>query len=293
MVARIMEKRISDYFKENRTVLSFEIFPPKRDTTLTSIDDTLAVLCKLNPDFISITFGAGGSANNNLTVKLAKKVKDEYGIEPVVHLTCLNYTKSEIDFLLEELDKSNIHNILALRGDRNPDIVPKEEFHYASELVDYVNKKGGFGISAACYPEGHQEAKSLEEDILHLKEKVDKGAPHLISQLFFDNKYFYDFQEKTKAAGINVPIDAGIMPVINAAQIERMVSVCGASLPDKFKRIMNRYADNKEALFDAGMVYALDQIVDLVAHGVDGIHIYTMNNPKVASRICDAIKNLV
>lgn len=285
--------RLQDIFKEKRPVLSFEIFPPKRDTTLTSIDETLAVLSGLHPDFISITFGAGGSATNNLTVELAKKIKNEYGIEPVVHLTCLNYSKAEIDLLLSELDRNHIHNILALRGDRNPDIEPKKEFLYASDLVRYIREKGVFDISAACYPECHTESKNRLEDIRHLKEKVDNGASHLISQLFFDNDFFYSFVESARLAEINVPIEAGIMPVINSAQIERMVSLCGASLPPKFKRIMDKYADKKEALFDAGMAYAVNQIVDLIAHDVDGIHVYTMNNAHVAQKICDGIKNLL
>ena len=286
-------KRIHQIFNEKRPVLSFEIFPPKRDTTLESIDDTLKVLAELKPDFISITFGAGGSATNNLTVALAKKIKQEYGIEPVVHLTCLNYAKSEIDILLDELEKNDIHNILALRGDRNPDIEPKKEFLYATDLVKYISARGGFDVSGACYPEGHLESANRIEDIRHLKEKVDAGAGHLISQLFFDNQYFYSFVEMARVAGIDVPIEAGIMPVINAAQIERMVSLCGASLPPKFKKIMDKYAENKEALFDAGMAYAINQIVDLLANGVDGIHIYTMNNATVAKRICDGIRNLI
>lgn len=285
--------KIEQIFEKKKPVLSFEIFPPKRDTTLKSIDGTLEVLSSLNPDFISITFGAGGSCTNNLTIELAKKIKNEYQIEPVVHLTCLNYSKNEISSFLEQLKEAGIHNILALRGDKNPDFVPKEEFHYAADLVRYVKENGSFNISGACYPECHLESKSREEDIRHLKEKVDAGASHLISQLFFDNHFFYDFRDAARAAGILVPIEAGIMPVINKAQIERMVTLCGASLPDKFRRIMNKYQDDKEALFDAGMAYAINQIVELIACGADGIHVYTMNNPIVAQRICDGIRNLI
>lgn len=280
-------------FRQKRPVISFEIFPPKRDTELKDIDGTLEILSRLNPDFISVTFGAGGSATNNRTIALAKKIKQEYGITPIVHLTCLNYSKAEIKEILEELKEHGIENILALRGDRNPDVEPKKEFHYAADLVNYIKSQGDFDICGACYPEGHTEAESLVADILHLKEKVDAGASHLISQLFFDNEVFYAFQEKTRLAGIEVPMEAGIMPVINKAQIERMVTLCGASLPEKFKRIMNKYENNKEALFDAGMAYAINQIVDLLAHDVDGIHIYTMNNTKVAQRICNGIEHLI
>ncbi|SFR64930.1 methylenetetrahydrofolate reductase [NAD(P)H] [Anaeromicropila populeti] len=285
--------KIDSIFLKKKPVLSFEIFPPKRDTAIQSIDETLAILCELNPDFISVTFGAGGSVTNNLTVELAKKIKQEYHIEPLVHLTCLNHSKAEIQQILQQLQEAEIENILALRGDRNPDVEPKQDFCYASDLIQYIKEYGDFSISGACYPECHLESKNRIEDIHNLKKKVDSGANHLISQLFFDNTIFYSYMENCKIAGIEVPVEAGIMPVVNKAQIERMVSLCGASLPEKFKRIMQKYEDKKEALFDAGMVYAINQIVDLLAHDVDGIHIFTMNNPVVAKRICDGIKNLV
>lgn len=285
--------KVESIFREKRPVISFEIFPPKRDTELKNIDGTLEILSRLSPDFISVTFGAGGSATNNKTIALAKKIKDQYGITPIVHLTCLNYSKSEIDEILSELNQNGIENVLALRGDRNPDIEPKREFHYATDLVKYIKAHGNFDVSGACYPEGHLEAENMVADIHHLREKVDAGASHLISQLFFDNNMFYSFQEKAKLAGINVPIEAGIMPVINKAQIERMVNLCGASLPEKFRRIMDKYENDKEALFDAGMAYAVNQIVDLLAHDVDGIHIYTMNNTRVAEEICKRIEHLI
>ena len=291
--AKEKNMKVENLFREKRPVISFEIFPPKRDTELKNIDGTLEILSRLNPDFISVTFGAGGSATNNKTIALAKKIKQEYGITPIVHLTCLNYSKNEMDELLAELKENEIENVLALRGDRNPDIEPKKEFHYATDLVKYIKAHGYFDVCGACYPEGHTEAESIVADIQHLKEKVDAGATHLISQLFFDNNIFYSFQEKTKLAGINVPIEAGIMPVINKAQIERMVTLCGASLPEKFQCMMNKYENDKDALFDAGIAYAVNQIVDLLAHDVDGIHIYTMNNTKVAERICKGIENLI
>lgn len=285
--------KITDIINKNTPSVSFEIFPPKRDTTLKSIDDTLAILAELNPDYISVTFGAGGSVNNNLTVELSKKIKQEYGIEPVVHLTCLTHDKNDIDNILAQLQEAKLENILALRGDHNPDLQIKEDFKYASDLVAYIKSKGDFCVSGACYPECHLESKNRIEDILNLRKKVDAGADSLISQLFFDNDAYYSFVENCRIAGINVPIHAGIMPVVNKAQIERMVKLCGASLPEKFKKILDKYADNKEALFDAGMVYAVNQIVELLASGVDGIHIYTMNNPVVAKRICDEIRNLI
>ena len=279
--------------KENKPVLSFEIFPPKKEEALKSIDETLEMLCDLQPDFISVTFGAGGSTVNNQTVEIARKIKQKYGIEPLVHLTCLNYTKEEISEILKQLEEMGIENILALRGDVNPNVPRKYDFQYANELVAYIKSKGNFSVSGACYPETHFEAPDAVTDIRNLKKKVDAGAEHLVSQLFFDNEAFYRFYEKTRIAGIDVPVDAGVMPVTNKAQIERMVHMCGATLPFKFQKVLQKYENNKDALFDAGMAYIINQIVDRIAHDVDGIHIYTMNKPVVAKRICDGIRNLV
>lgn len=284
---------IEQLFEGKKPVLSFEIFPPKKEAELESIDKTLSTLAELCPDFISVTFGAGGSGANNKTVELAKKIKNEYGIEPLVHLTCISRSKAEIKEILEQLEKAEIRNILALRGDVNPDVPAKNDFRYASELVTFIKEQGEFHISGACYPETHLEAPDAVTDIRNLKKKVDAGAGHLISQLFFNNEIFYGFQEKLKIAGIDVPVEAGIMPVTSKAQITRMVQMCGATLPEKFIRVLERYGENKQALFDAGMVYAANQIVELIANGVDGIHIYTMNNPLVAGRICEEIKNLI
>ncbi len=279
--------------KQGKSVLSFEIFPPKKEEALKNIDATLERLCDLHPDFISVTFGAGGSAADNKTLGIARKIKDNYGVEPMVHLTCLHYGKEEISELLKQFEDAGIENILALRGDVNPNVPMKQDFKYASELVEFIRSQGDFHISGACYPETHLEAPDAVSDIRNLKRKVDAGVDHLVSQLFFDNEFFYDFYEKTRIAGIDVPVEAGIMPVTNRAQIERMVNTCGASLPGKFERILHKYEDNKEALFDAGMAYALNQIVDLIANDVDGVHIYTMNNVKIAGRICDGIRSLI
>lgn len=289
--------RVTEIFeakkKVGKPVLSFEIFPPKKEKALKNIDATLERLCDLNPDFISVTFGAGGSAVDNQTLELAKKIKNHYGVEPIVHLTCLHYDKGEIGTILDQLKENGIENVLALRGDVNPNIPMKHDFKYANELTAYIKEYGDFHISGACYPETHLEAPDAITDIRNLKKKVDAGVTHLVSQLFFDNDFFYSFYEKTRIAGIDVPVEAGIMPVTNRAQIERMVNTCGASLPPKFERIMHKYDEDKEALFDAGMAYAINQIVDLIANDVDGIHIFTMNNPQVAGRICDGIRNLI
>ena len=279
--------------REGRPVVSFEIFPPKKEEALKNIDETLGLLCALKPDFISVTFGAGGSTVDNKTIEIAKKIKNEYGTTPIVHLTCLQYDREEIRRLLDQLQEAGIDNVLALRGDVNPNVPMKHDFRYASELVEFVKAAGDFCVSGGCYPEKHLEAPDAVTDIRNLKKKVDAGAEHLVSQLFFDNEKFYAFYEKTRIAGINVPVEAGVMPVTNRAQIERMVHMCGASLPSKFERILRKYENNREALLDAGIAYAINQIVDLIAHDVDGIHIYTMNRPAIAKRICEGIKNLI
>lgn len=285
--------RISEIYDKNKKSLSFEIFPPKKDSELKNIDATLEVLCELKPDFISVTFGAGGSSNCNRTIELAKKIKYDYHVEPVVHLTCLSYNKSEIDEFSRVLESEGIQNVLALRGDRNPDIPEKDDFKHASDLISYLKQKDRFCIAGACYPECHPESENRIMEMKHLREKVNAGAEVLLSQLFFDNDYFFRFVEYCRISGIEIPLIPGIMPVINAAQIKRMVTMCGASFPVRFQKIINKYEDNKEALFDAGMSYALSQIIDLLANDIDGIHLYTMNNPSVAKKICEGIKNII
>ena len=285
---------IADLFKK-KTVFSFEVFPPKKESGVETIYKTLEELKQLNPDFISVTYGAGGvGVANATTVDLCSKIKNEYGIETIAHLTCLYNTKEDIDSILEELKEKGIDNILALRGDVNPNFELKHDFRYASELTEYImSKHMGFNVSGGCYPEVHQEAESMIADIKNLKKKIDAGADHLISQLFFDNNAFYDFIEKVRIAGIDVPIEAGIMPVTNKKQIERMVSMCGASIPAKLSKVLQRFGDNPEAMRDAGISYAIDQIIDLVANGVEGIHIYTMNDPYIAGKITKSVESII
>ena len=285
--------KIADLYGKNKTVLSFEIFPPKKDSELKNIDSTLEILCELKPDFISVTFGAGGSSNCNRTIELAKKIKYEYKVEPVVHLTCLSYDKGEIDSFSEILKEEGIQNILALRGDRNPELPEKSDFSHASDLIAYLKRTEDFCIAGACYPECHPESENRVSEMRNLKKKVDAGAQVLLSQLFFDNEQFYRFEEDCRIAGIEVPVIPGIMPVINAAQIKRMVTMCGASFPNRFQKIIHKFEGKKEALFDAGMSYALSQIIELLTNNVQGIHLYTMNNPVVAGSICEGIKNII
>ena len=283
--------KVNQLFKD-KTVLSFEVFPPRKTSPLASIYGTLRELGNLKPDFISVTYGAGGSLNGETTINIAHAVKHTYGIESVAHLPSINFSKVEIKSILEELKLAGVDNILALRGDITPEVQPKQDFRYASELVSFIKQHGDFNIIGACYPEGHTEATTVKQDLINLKEKVDAGTNQLISQLFFDNEYFYVFRDKAADMGIHVPIEAGIMPVINKKQIERMVSICGVNLPKKFKQMMAKYEYHPEAFRDAGIAYAIDQVVDLVSQDVDGVHLYTMNNSLIARRIHEAVASL-
>lgn len=277
---------------DKKIIFSLEVFPPKKTSSVDVIYKTLEELGDIHPDFISVTFGAGGSGNSRYALDIASKIS-ENGIIPMLHLPCINFTKEEIDSALDEAKSLGIENILALRGDINPDITPVKQFSHASDLIPYIKTRGDFDVAGACYPEGHPDSETLDEDIENLRKKVDSGADHLITQLFFDNEYFYNFRDKAVKAGINVPIEAGIMPVVNKNQIERMVTTCGASLPHKFVKIMQKYGQNPEAMRDAGIAYAINQIVDLAASDVDGIHLYSMNNAYVARKISEAVSGVL
>ena len=283
----------------NKTIFSFEIFPPKKNMPIDTIFNTLNELKDLRPDFISVTFGAGGSENCDNALAIAKKIKDDCNVESVIHMPCINMNKTDAKYCLEQFQNAGIENILALRGDRVEGKEPYDDFPHASDLIQFIQNFDAlrtdgkkFKILGACYPELHPQSPNVFDDIDNLKKKVDAGASHLLSQLFFDNEKFYRFQERCQIKGINVPIEAGIMPATNKKSIERMVSMTNAVLPKKFTDMMERYGDHPDAIRDAGIAYAIDQIVDLVTHGVQGIHLYTMNNPLVARKIYEATKSL-
>lgn len=275
---------------EKKPVLSFEVFPPKSNVPIESIYQTLDSLRDLRPDFISVTYGAGGSVPGASTAEICETIQNKHGIPSIAHLPCINETKESVLEKLQIFREKGIENILALRGDRNPNLPPKNDFRYASDLIAFIRQNGDFDIAAACYPEGHPEAPDLDTDIAHLKEKVDAGASHLISQLFYHNPDFYAFREKAAKAGISVPAEPGIMPVTSKKSIERMVSLCGASIPARLAKLMARYADDPASLKAAGLEYAITQILDLLENGAAGIHIYTMNNPDVARYIMEQIR---
>ncbi|HIU02444.1 MAG TPA: methylenetetrahydrofolate reductase [NAD(P)H] [Candidatus Onthocola gallistercoris] len=285
---------ISRLFDSKKVIYSLEVFPPKKTTSIDTIYNTLYGLRGLRPDFISVTYGAGGSpSQKQKTCEIASMIRSEYGIEPVSHLTCVGSTKESVRSFLDQLKASGVSNVLALRGDKTPenDVI---DFKHADDLTRFIREyDDSFNVIGACYPEGHCEAASLDEDIENLKRKVDAGATHLISQLFFDNGQFYNFMDKVEKAGIRVPIEAGIMPVVNKSQIERTVSMCGASFPMKFSKMINKYADDPTALKDAGIAFATEQIIDLINNDVRGIHLYTMNRVEVATRITESISNIL
>lgn len=283
--------KINTLFRQGKPVFSLEIFPPKKTSAIEGLYRTLDSLAGIKPDFISVTYGAGGGEASNQTCELASYIKHKLNVEPLAHLTCVNATKEQMIRTIQKLKQNDIENILALRGDKTQQTILSPELQHASDLTALIQEQGGFNVVGACYPEGHFESASLDEDIEHLRRKVDAGATHLITQLFFDNSKFYTFQQKLKQAGIEVPVEAGIMPIVTTKQLERTLTLSGASLPVDFTHMVSRYANNPEALYHAGIAYAIEQIHELLEHGADGIHVYTMNNAKVALAIYEGIKN--
>lgn len=286
---------IPQLFQTKRLVFSLEVFPPQKTSSIDTIYKTLANINNLPADYISVTYGAGGSdAQRKKTCEIASLIKSEYGIEPLAHLTCISSDRDEISDTLSILRNNNVMNIMALRGDINPRLPIKHDFKHASDLARFIKEfDGSFSVVGACYPEAHFECSNTYQDIENLKIKIDAGVGLLITQLFFDNDVFYDFREKTAAAGITVPIEVGIMPITKKSQIEKTVSMCGASVPHRFAVLINRYSDDPDALRDAGIAYATEQIINLIANGVPGIHIYTMNDIEVAQQIYGNIRSII
>ncbi|MDD3223165.1 MAG: methylenetetrahydrofolate reductase [NAD(P)H] [Clostridium sp.] len=285
--------KIKDMYSNKKPVISFEIFPPKKDGSLQSIYNTIDVLSALNPDFISVTYGAAGSTDSK-TTEIASIIKNKYNIEALAHLTCITSSKENIDKTLNNLKSNNVNNVLALRGDIPADFDKNfaSSYKHASDLIKHIKSQNTFSIGAACYPEGHVESKSIDEDLANLKLKVANGAEFLITQLFFDNDRYYDFKDKLISMNINTPISVGIMPVINKKQIIKIASLSGAYLPSKFKRLLDKYEYKPEVLKEAAIAYATEQIIDLISSGADGIHIYTMNKPEIAQSIVKNISNI-
>lgn len=280
---------------DRKHLFSFEIFPPKQTTSFDNIKSVTDELSKLEPDFISVTYGAGGSIKDNRTVEVCRLIADGKMTTPVAHLTCVGASKEQIDTILQNLQNIGVKDILALRGDKNPNIAIEGDFKHASDLISYIKSQKGdtFNVLGACYPQGHSESLNQKDDILNLKRKVEAGASGLITQMFFDNEEFYRFRDLTEVAGIDCPIEAGIMPITNTRQIEKIISLSGASMPSRLTKLIARYGDSDKAMFDAGIAFAIEQIVELLSSNINGIHLYTMNNPEVAKRIFNSIKGLL
>lgn len=283
--------RISEVYGGNKLPVSFEIFPPKGEMDISALRETLDGITGTDPAYVSVTCSAGGTGNSRNTATLAGVIQKEHNIPSVAHITCINSTPSDVDSYVEEIKYKGINNVLALRGDRVPGKTTSS-FHYASDLIRYLKKTADFCIGAGCYPEGHVECESFDEDIRHLKEKQDAGADFLISQLFFDNRAFFKFIEKIRSSGITIPIDAGIMPIMSKSQITRMIFLCGASMPAAVVRMLNKYENDTQSLIKTGMEFAAKQALEIAESGMaNGIHFYCMNKPDVAKYEMKAIRD--
>ena len=286
--------KIKERISDGKVHLSFEVFPPKTDAKYDDVIAAVEEIAKLQPSFISVTYGAGGGTSKN-TVKIASHIQNDLSVDSIAHLTCVSSTKEEVRQRISELQDSGIENILALRGDIPQDAafpIPNQ-YKYAYELIQDIRSQGDFCIGAACYPEGHVESEHKEEDIAHLKYKVDCGVDFLTTQMFFDNSVFYNFLYRIREKGITIPVIPGIMPVTNGKQIARSCQLSGAVLPSRFRAIVDCFGDNPKAMQQAGIAYATDQIIDLIANGIKNIHVYSMNKPEVAAAIMHNLSEIL
>ncbi len=284
--------KISEIMKSKEATLSFEVFPPKTWDAYESVKHTTEEIAKLAPDFMSVTYGAGGGTSKT-SASITENIMKKYGTTVLAHVTCVSSTREAVRAQLMELKDIGVQNILALRGDIPKEGLTVQDFRYASELIAEIKQIGDFCIGGACYPEGHTESPHQKEDIIHLKEKVDMGCDFLTTQMFFDNNILYNFLYKIREAGITVPVVAGIMPVTNGKQIKRSCELSGTYLPQRFKTIVDRFGDNPAAMKQAGIAYATEQIIDLLANGVNNIHVYTMNKPDVAAEIQENLSEIL
>lgn len=286
--------KISDILREDKTTISFEVFPPKTTANFESVKKAALGVAALHPDYMSVTYGAGGSNRGN-TLHIAEEIQKAENVTTIAHLTCVGAGKEDIRTALSEMKEAGIENILALRGDRPKDFDgdPFKEFHYASELVATIKEYGDFCVGGACYPEGHPDSTNKKEDIKNLKKKVDAGCEFLTTQMFFDNNIFYSFLYKAREAGILVPVIPGIMPITRANQVENAVRLSGCNVPERFRSIVDCFGENPAAMQQAGIAYATDQIIDLIANGIRHIHVYSMNKPEVAKGILDNLSDIV
>lgn len=286
--------KIKDILKTDQPHISFEVFPPKTDAGFESVMCATEQIAKLKPSYISVTYGAGGGTSNN-TVKIASRIKHDMGVTSLAHLTCVSSTKEMVHRVIGQLKEEGVENILALRGDipKESDFPLPNHYRYANELIEDIKQQGDFCIGAACYPEGHVESEYKKDDIMNLKHKVDCGVDFLTTQMFFDNNILYNFLYRIREKGITVPVVPGIMPVTNGKQIKRICELSGTILPERFRAILDRFGEDPKAMQQAGIAYATDQIIDLIANGINNVHIYSMNKPEVASAIMENLSEIV
>ncbi len=285
---------ISQLYRQKPCVFSIECFPPKQTTRFAAMQDTLRRMKALDPDFISVTYGAGGSAGGVSSVQVASFLKNELGIQPLAHVLCMGSDRQKAAAQLEALRAAGVRDVLALRGDRTPLRPESPDFHHACDLMDFIRDTApDISFAGACYPEGHPEAESLAADVANLRHKQQAGASHLVSQLFFDNGKYYRFLNMARKAGVTLPISAGVMPIVRRSQIERTVALSSASLPSAFTRMISRWQDDPQSLYQAGIEYAVEQLRDLIEGGADGVHLYAMNDAGVAAAVYDGIRDLL
>lgn len=278
--------KIRDLITQDKATLSFEVFPPKKDTDFADVEAAALGIAAFKPDYMSVTYGAGGSTKGH-TIQLAQEIQEKYDVPTIAHLTCVCASKEGIKTALADMKNAGIENILALRGDipKNYDGQVFAEFSHASELVELIKETGDFCVGGACYPEVHPDSANKHEDIIGLKKKVDAGCDYLTTQMFFDNNIFFNFMYRIREAGISVPIIPGIMPITRRVQVKNAVKLSGCNVPERFKSIVDAFGDTEAAMRQAGIAYATDQIIDLMANGVKHIHVYSMNKPEVAAGI--------
>lgn len=284
--------KITDILKQDAYHLSFEVFPPKRSAGLDSVRGATEEIAKLGPSFVSVTYGAGGGTSD-FTLNIAKNIREKTGVPVLAHITCVSSNRQTVTHYIDSLKRSGIENVMALRGDLTPEMEGQDrsgwDYRYASQLVEELKVSGDFCIGGACYPEVHPESRNRNEDLQHLKEKVQAGCDFLTTQMFFDNDLFYSFLYRVRDAGIDVPVIPGIMPITNANQVEKALKLSGSHMPIRFLSLVDRFGNEPAAMEQAGIIYATDQIIDLYANGIRNVHVYTMNKPAVAAGI---LKNL-
>ena len=289
--------KLTKLFEGEKLSLSFEVFPPKTDTSFESVKNATEQIARLRPSFMSVTYGAGGGTSR-YTLEIAQNIKEHYGVPTLAHLTCVSSTKETVKRKIEELKVAGIENVMALRGDLTPELAASNRsdwaYRHAVDLVRELKESGAdFCIGGACYPEIHPESANQKEDIRYLKEKVDAGCDFLTTQMFFDNNLLYDFLYKIREAGITVPVIPGIMPITNGNQIERAIKLSGSFMPQRFKSLVDKFGTTPAAMKQAGIAYATDQIIDLFANGITNVHVYSMNKPDVAEAIQNNLSDIL